>query len=166
MTVTAEILATYRDPAGPVRKMLAEGPREDRALIILTAAAVLLFVARTPSLVRQARLDPAVPLDARLGITLFVMLFMLPLLAYGLAYLVHLALRALGAAGRPYGARIALFWALLAIAPAMLVQGLAEGFAGPVAPVRWLGLAVFAVFLWFVGRGLSAAYARGGDGVS
>ena len=161
MTVAAEILATYRDPSAPMRRMLAEGPREDRALIILTPAAVLLFVARTPFLARAAALDPSVPLDARLGITLFVMLFMLPLLAYGLAYLIHLILRAFGATGAAYGARLALFWGLLAIAPAMLVQGLLEGLIGPTAAVRGFGVAVFVLFLWFVGRGLSAGYQRG-----
>ena len=162
MTVTAEIAATYRDPAGPVRRMLAQGRREDRALIILTAAVVLLFLARTPALVRSARLDPTVPLDARLGITLFAMLFMLPLLAYALAYLIHIVLRLCGVAGSAYGARLALFWALFAIAPVMLLQGLLEGFAGPTALVRLFGVAVFALFLWFVGRGLSVAYARAG----
>ena len=115
MTVTAEILATYRDPAGPVRRLMASGPREDRSLAMLLAASVLMFVARTPYLARASHLDPSVPLNARLGITLFVMLFVLPLVAYALAFVVHLVLRGLGGQGQSSDARVALFWALLAI---------------------------------------------------
>ena len=163
MTVAAEILATYRDPAGPVGRLVASGPREDRSLAILLAAAVLMFVAKTPALARAAHLDPSVPLNARLGITLFVMLFVLPLLAYALAWPLHLAMRALGGQGAASGARLALFWALFAIAPLMLVHGLLQGFLGPEAMgARIAGFVVFAGFLWFCGRGLGAAYQRRG----
>ncbi|MCY1125501.1 YIP1 family protein [Frigidibacter sp. RF13] len=160
MTVTAEILATWRDPAGPVGRLVATGPREDRSLAILMAAAVLMFVARAPSVARAAHLDPSAPLDARLGITLFAMLFLLPLLAYGLALALHLCLRALGRQGAASGARIALFWSFLALSPALLLQGLAEGMLGQTGAVRALGLLVFAAFLWFLLRGLAAAYPR------
>lgn len=160
MSLTAEMFTTWRDPAAPVRRRLAEGVREDRALALLMAAGGLMFLARAPALARAAALDPSVPLDARLGITFFALQFLLPLAAYGLAALLHLALRACGARGPAHGARLALFWALLAIAPAMLVQGLAEGLLGPVAAVRLFGLVVFAAFLWFLARGLGAAYRR------
>jgi len=160
MSVTAEILATWRDPAGPVRRLVANGPREDRALVILIGACILLYVARLPMLARQARLDPTVPLDASMGITLFVMLFVMPLLAYALAFLIHLIVRALGRTGTASGARMVLFWAFLAITPAALAQGLLEALLGPSAVVRIFGVAVFGFFLWFVGRGLSVAYPR------
>ncbi|MCC6941637.1 MAG: hypothetical protein IT551_08525 [Novosphingobium sp.] len=160
MSVGAEILASYRDPAGPVGRLIAAGPREDRALAMLMAAAVLQFVARAPALARAAHLDPSVPLDARLGISLFAMLFMLPLLAYGLAMIAHLFMRMLGRTGAAAGARVALFWALLAIAPVSLLHGLIEGLAGPVPLVRFLGAVVFAGFLWFWGRGMAVAYRR------
>ena len=163
MTVTAEILATYRDPAGPVRRLMASGPREDRSLAMLLAASVLMFVARTPYLARASHLDPSVPLNARLGITLFVMLFVLPLVAYALAFVVHLVLRGLGGQGQSSDARVALFWALLAIGPALLLHGLLEGFLGPeAAGARIVGVAAFAGFLWFWVRGLGVAYRRGG----
>ncbi|MCX8508383.1 MAG: YIP1 family protein, partial [Rhodobacteraceae bacterium] len=82
MSVVGEIFATWRDPAGPVGRLLSAGPREDRSLVILMAASVLMFVARTPDLARQAAWTPEVPLQALMGITLFVMLFLIPLLAY------------------------------------------------------------------------------------
>lgn len=158
MTITGEILSTWRDPAEPVRRLLAGGVREDRALAILMGAAVLIFVARAPAIARAAELDMSVPLQARLGTSLFALLFLLPLIAYALAGVLHLVLRAFGARGGAHGARIALFWALLAIAPAMLLQGLAEGLVGPGLVVTLSGVAVFAAFLWFLIRGLAVAY--------
>jgi hypothetical protein len=160
MSLTAEMLTTWRDPAAPVRRRLTDGVREDRALALVLGAGFLMFLARAPALARAAALDPSVPLDARLGITFFTMLFVLPLIAYGLAALLHIALRACGATGSAHGARLALFWALFAAAPAMLVQGLAEGLLGPTPAVRLFGLGVFAAFLWFLARGLGAAYRR------
>ncbi|MGB7270198.1 MAG: YIP1 family protein [Albidovulum sp.] len=162
MSVGAEILATYRDPAGPVGRLLASGPREDRALVIVMAAGLLMFVARAPSLARAAHIDPSVPLEARLGITLFIMLFILPLLAYGIALGAHMVMRILRFQGPASGARVALFWAMLAIAPASLLHGFCDGFVGQVAWVQLLGAAVFAGFLWFWMRGMVVAYRREG----
>lgn len=159
MSVVGEILATWRNPAGPVGRLLSAGPREDRSLVMVIVASVLMFVARTPELARKAALTPDVPLEASLGITLFAMLFLLPLVAYGLAFLGHLIMRAIGREGAAYGGRVALFWAMLAIVPGMLVQGLAAGLAGPESAVaRIVGIGVFGVFLWFWGRGLMLAY--------
>ena len=63
-------------------------------------------------------------------------------------------------------ARIALFWALLAVTPLMLLQGLVAAFAGPGAAPDVTGVAVFAVFLWFWLAGLAAGIAawRAGKG--
>lgn len=159
MSVAGEILATWRDPAGPVGRLLSAGPREDRSLVMIIAASVLMFVARTPELARRAAMDTEVPLRATLGITLFVMLFLLPLVAYALAFASHLILRAVGREGPAFGARVALFWAMLAVVPGMLAQGLVAGLAGPDGVVvKVMGLAVFGAFLWFWGRGLTLAY--------
>lgn len=159
MSVVGEILATWRDPSGPVGRLLSAGPREDRSLVMVMAASVLMFVARTPDLARKAALDAEVPLQASLGINLFVMLFLLPLVAYALAFVSHLILRAIGRDGAAYGARIALFWAMLAVVPGMLAQGLVAGLIGPDSLVaRLIGLVVFCAFMWFWGRGLMLAY--------
>ncbi len=161
MSVVGEILATWRSPAGPVGRLLAAGPREDRSLVILMAASVLMFVARTPDLARRAALSPEVPLQAQMGITLFVMLFVIPVLAYAVAWISHIVLHSLGRPGAAFGARVALFWAMLAVAPGLLLHGLLSGLNGAeAAGTRLVGLAVFAVFLWFWGRGLQLAYRR------
>lgn len=131
MAVTTDILRAWTRPRLLMREKLGQGLREDRALAVLMAAAVLLFVAQWPVHARAAHLDPATPLDARLGGALMGSLFLLPLLAYAFAGLSHLVARAVGGKGQGYGARLALFWALLAVAPAMLLQGLVAGMIGP-----------------------------------
>lgn len=157
MTVLAEVAATYRNPAGPVGRMVAEGPREDRSLAILMGAMFLMFVARAPVAARAAHLDPTTPLEARLGINLFAMVFLVPVLAYALAFALRGLMGAVGCKAPAFASRVALFWAMLAITPLALAQGLLEGFLGPQGLAQLSGLAVFAIFGWFVVQGLRAA---------
>ena len=153
----AQIVASYRNPRAVVQRMLAPAPREDRLLVILMAAAVLMFLAQWPAARRAAELDPAVPFQARLSGAMMATLFILPLGAYVLAGLTHLASRLMGGHGTGYGARVALFWALLCAAPLALVQGLVAGLAGPGALAAVTGAAVFAAFLWVWLSGLWVA---------
>lgn len=148
MSVTQRIVASWRDPRGVMRAMLAAGPREDRALALLMAACGIIFVAQWPGLARAAHLDPSVPLDARMGGALMGTLFLVPLLAYGLGALSHLVARAMGGQGSFYAARLALFWSLLAVSPLMLLQGLVAGFIGPGLQAGIVGLLVLAGFLF------------------
>lgn len=148
MTVVSDIVALWRRPRETFRAKLAEGPREDRALAVLMGACALYFVAQWPIHARAAHIDPSVPLDARLGGALMALVFLLPLIAYGLAALSALALRA-GGPKVPYGAaRLALFWAMLATAPLMLVYGAVAGLTGPGPIASSLGMVVFLGFLW------------------
>lgn len=148
MSVTARIVQTWRDPRGVMRAHLAAGPREDRALAVLFAACLMIFVAQWPALSRAAHLDPAVPLDARIGGALMGTLFIAPLLAYLIAGASHMAARAMGGRGTWFGARMALFWSLLAVSPLMLLQGLVAGFVGPGPALTLTGLAVLLAFLF------------------
>jgi hypothetical protein len=157
MAVTTEILATYRAPQGVVARLIAAGQREDRALAILMAAALVIFVAQWPVAARQAHFDPSIPVEGRLAGPLTAIVFVMPLLAYAVAGASHLVLRAFGARGSFWAARIALFWALLAVSPLMLLQGLVAGFVGPGPGLSVLGAAVFGVFLWFWIAGLRVA---------
>ena len=148
MTITVDILRSWRHPRAVIREKLAAGEREDRALAVLMAASLFLFVAQWPSLSRAAFLDPTTPLEARLGGALLACLFILPLLAYGLALISHLIARSIGGSGTGFGARLALFWAMLAISPAMLLQGLTAGFVGP-SPALYLVQGIVTIgFIW------------------
>lgn len=148
MSVTLDMLRAWRDPRGVLRSRLAQGVREDRALATVMGASFLIFVAQWPRLSREAFVDPSVPLDARMGGALLGIVFVLPLLLYVMAAASHLVARAFGGKGSWFAARLALFWALLATAPAMLFHGLIAGFVGPGAASTIVGLLVLAGFLY------------------
>lgn len=160
MSVSGDIWQSYAAPARVVRRMLAAGPREDRALAILMTALAIIFLAQWPAQMRAARLDPSVPLDARIGGALMGLIFLAPLIAYALAGLTRLVARLFGGRGSWFGARLALFWALLAASPVMLLQGLVTALSGPGPAVTALAWAVLALFLWLWIGGLRAAEGR------
>lgn len=148
MSLAVQILRSYRQPRVVMRARLAERPSEGRALAFVMMAALLIFVAQWPVAARVSYLDPQVPLDARIGGALFGILFLLPLICYLLAGVSHLVGRLIGGRGNPLAHRLALFWALLCVAPAMLLQGLITGFLGQGTVAAILGLAIAAAFLW------------------
>lgn len=148
MAIVDDILASYRRPRAVIARKLADGPREDRALATVMGASALIFVAQWPSLSRAATLDPSVPLQARMGAALLASIFLLPLILYALALVSHGVARVLGGKGSAFGSRMALFWAMLAIAPLMLLHGLTRGFLGDGLQANALGAVVLVAFLW------------------
>jgi hypothetical protein len=157
MTATTDIVASYRGPGRVVARILAVGPREDRALIFLMIGCLMVFVAQTPRLAREAHLAEA-DLNILLGGSLMAWLFVAPLLLYVIAGLTHLIARAVGGKGTAYGARIALFWALLATSPLILLHGLTAGFIGPGLELNIVGVLWVLAFFWFWISGLRVAY--------
>lgn len=155
MSVLRDIVATYRGPAPVLRRRLSGGAREDRALVVLMAGCGLLFVAQWPRLARQA-FESGEDLNMLMGASLMALIFILPLLLYGIAALSRLIARMLRGQASGYANRIALFWALLAAAPAFLLNGLMEGFTGPGPQSTVTGLLALGVFLWFWLAGLFA----------
>ncbi|AZB63202.1 YIP1 family protein [Cereibacter sphaeroides] len=147
MAVTTDIVQSYRHPRTVIRRYLDAGENEGRALIILMGACLLIFVSQWPILARQAFLDPSQPLEARMSGALMGTVFLLPLLCYGLAALSHLVARLFGGKGSFFGARLALFLALLATAPLMLLNGLVGGFIGEGPGVLIVGFLVLSGFL-------------------
>lgn len=156
MAVTGDIGATYRGPGPVVARLLAAGQREDRALVFVLLFCGLAFVAQLPGLARQAHLDGS-DLGPLMGGALLGTVFLLPLVMYLLAALSHVVARAAGGRGDWYGARLALFWALLASSPLILLHGLVAGFVGK-GPAQFAVGAIWAgVFLWFWLAGLRQA---------
>jgi Na+-transporting methylmalonyl-CoA/oxaloacetate decarboxylase gamma subunit len=147
MAITTDIVETYRRPRAVLRRHLTDGGQEGRALAVLMGACLLMFLAQWPGAARQAHLDPSIPLDARMGGALIATLFFVPLLAYAVAGVSHLVARAMGGQGTYLGARMALFWSLLAVGPLMLLQGLLRGLVGPGPALTVVGLGVLAAFL-------------------
>ncbi|MFA3915651.1 YIP1 family protein [Ruegeria hyattellae] len=161
MSVTSDISATYRGPGRVMQRLLAMGQREDRALAILMGACALVFIAQMPRLAREAHLTGQ-ELNILLGGALLGWLIIAPLLFYVLAAFSHLLARLVGGKGEWYGARLALFWSLLASTPVLLLQGLVAGFIGPGPGLNLVGMVWIAVFFWFWVAGLRQAE-RGGQ---
>ena len=153
MPVTTDIVATYRGPGRVVNRLLDMGPREDRALAFVMAFCVIGFIAQLPSLARRAHLEGS-ELNMLMGGALLGSVFILPLLFYLIAWISHLVARAFCGKGTGYGARLALFWALLASGPLVLLNGLVAGFIGPGAAQTLIGLMWVAIFVWFWLSGL------------
>ena len=87
---------------------------------------------------------------------ILAVLFVMPLLAYALAALVAALSRLTSKPVSGLESRLALFWALLAVSPAMLLAGLTAGLVGPGLPLaltHWLAGLGFLV-IW--GAGLRA----------
>lgn len=160
MSVATDIVATYRGPARVFVRLLEAGPREDRSLMFLMLGCALMFIAQLPRLAREAHLTGQ-DLTMLMGASLLALLFIAPLLLYLLAQGSHLMARIFGGCGTAGRARVALFWALLAASPLILLHGLVAGFIGPGAQQTLVGLAWCAVFLWFWGSGLWLAERSG-----
>ncbi len=127
--ILPRILQSWWAPRRVVRG-LSDMPERVK-LIVLMAAMLIFLIAQAPVHARAAQLDPSVPLEARIGGSLLAVMFLMPLLAYAVAALVSLLSRFFPRRLTPEDSRLALFWALLAVAPAMLLAGLVAGLIGP-----------------------------------
>ena len=148
MSFSRNIVATYRGPGAVMRRLLELGQREDRALAYVMAACALFFVAQLPRLAREAHLTGQ-DLDMLMGGSLMAWIFIAPLLFYAIAFAARMVASLLRGNGSAYGARLALFWALLASSPLVLLHGLTAGFVGPGIEMQIVGLVWVCVFLWF-----------------
>lgn len=157
MSLSGDILRMYRAPRAVVRDLLAQGQREDRALMFIMLFGVLNFLAQLPRVQRAAHLNPDVVFQEQMGGVLFASVFAMPLLAYGIAALLHLAMRAFRRPSTWFTARLVLFWSLLSVAPLSLIQGMLQGFVGVGGAGTFFGFAVAAVFLWFLIAGFREA---------
>jgi hypothetical protein len=147
MAVTTDILRSWRAPRQVFRQHLRGPVREERALIFVMLACLLVFVGQWPAAARRAALDPdGAPLDAQIGAALMGWLFIAPLVFYGLAALSRLVAALLGGAGTWYTARMALFWSLLAVSPVWLLHGLVAGLIGPGPAMTLVGFVLLAGF--------------------
>ncbi|WP_390914767.1 YIP1 family protein [Pseudosulfitobacter sp. SM2401] len=157
MSVTSDIKASYRGPGRVVTRLLGQGRREAFALNILIFACIVFFVAQAPYQSREAHLNTDVPLMARMYWSAFLWIFIVPLVLYAFAALIHGLARL---AGRPitgYGIRLSMFWALLASAPMTLLLGLTAAFMGESSALQLVALLWLINVLWFWIAGMRAA---------
>ena len=131
-----------------MRRLMAMGAREDRALAFLMGFCVIAFIAQLPRLARDAHLQDQ-DLAMLMAGALMGSVFILPLLLYAIAWATYLIGKLLGRNSTSYGTRLALFWSLLASTPLVLLYGLIGGFIGPGPALQLVGLLWVAIFLWF-----------------
>ena len=147
MAVTRDIPRAWIKPREVMRDLLARGKHEDVAFVFLILGCGMVFVAQLPRLSRQA-FQTGEDFMLLMGGTLMAWVFLAPLIFYGLAALSHLVAKAVGGRGSWFGARLALFWSLLAVSPAMLLHGLTAGFIGPGPALSLVGAVTLSGFLW------------------
>lgn len=153
MALTRDIVQSYRHPRRVLRKRLAGPVREDRALATVMLACGLIFLAQWPRLARQATLEN-IDLQPLIGANLLALVFIAPLIFYGLAGLQWLVGRAFGGTSTAYEARMALFWALLVATPLWLVLGLVDGLVGAGVAKSFVAFATLITFLLVWGAGI------------
>jgi hypothetical protein len=131
-----------------MRRRLDAHPGDERVLMYLVVAILLFFVARIPNLLQVSAIqaNAEVSMAAIFVTNLVASFFFAPLFFYLLAALSHLAAKGFGGSGTGYGARLALFWALLVISPLSLVTTIIQ----VAYPAEWLATALLVgMFLLF-----------------
>lgn len=146
MPVTRDIVQSYTKPRKVMRRLLDAGQREDRAIAILFAGCLIMFVSRWPARAREAHLTET-PLVELISNDLFALLFLLPLVMYGLGALTHILAMPFKPKGGWYNARLALFWSLLASSPFLVLSGLVAGFLGEGLQNTIVGAIWFVIFI-------------------
>ena len=157
--IAPRVLASWRRPGQVVRGL---SPMSEGAMLAVLMGAMLVFlIAQAPGHARAAALDPSVPMGGRMAGALTAVVLMMPLLAYAVASLVALASRLTPWRLAAEDSRLALFWALLAVAPAMLLSGLTEGLVGPGTALTLTRVLAGLGFLVIWGAGLRALARNG-----
>ena len=147
MSVTTDIVQAWRRPKAVMRRHVQRPKSEPFAFSLLVAFLLLAFVSLWPLLSRQSLLQPEVPMLQRLVAAGLALLASIPFW-YLLAALSHWIAKALGGQGSYYTARLALYSALLAVTPGMLLQGLVAGMIGPGLQRDLVAALVALAFAW------------------
>jgi hypothetical protein len=147
MTVSTDMLATWRAPRVVLRRHLARGVSEPFAFTLLLVFLILAFIGQWPAAARDAYLAGEPSAAPRILARALAVLATIPIW-YALAGLSRIVARALGGQGSWYAARIALFWALATVSPLMLLQGMVGGMIGAGPALGLVSAAAGVAFLW------------------
>ncbi|UWQ12943.1 YIP1 family protein [Aliiroseovarius sp. M344] len=159
MSVIDDVIRSYRAPRAVFRRRLDLGTREDKALAVLMGGCLLVFAAQLPRLARVAH-ETGDDLNMLMGATMLGWIFIMPLAFYLFGTLSHILMRLIGGQGTAFGARFALFWALLCATPLWLLWGLVAGFIGEGVQMTLTGALALLAFLLFWSINLREAERR------
>jgi nitrogen fixation/metabolism regulation signal transduction histidine kinase len=134
-----------------IRRHMQRPVSEPFAFALLVTFLVMAFVALWPFMARTAAQDPTRPLVQQMVAAGLALLATIPAW-YGVAAISHLVARLAGGRGTFYHARLALFAALVAATPLMLLHGLTMGLIGPGPQALLVGAVAGAGFvvLWMI----------------
>jgi hypothetical protein len=146
MALVNDIIESWRAPSRVVRRHLDRPQSEAFVFTFLFVFLLIAFVAQWPVAARLSHFQPEVPVEQRMLAAALGLLATIPLW-YGVAALSRLVARVLGGQGGWYGARVALFWSLASITPAMVLMGMVMSLIGPGLQATLLGALVAVVFM-------------------
>lgn len=157
MSVTSDILATYKGPRDTFVRLLSKGFGENMLLAFVMGFCSLTFVSQVPVRVREAHLT-GMDLNGLLAGSLMGLIVLMPLLLYMMSYVLHIIAYLVRGKGTAYQSRLVLFWSLFAATPLMLIHGLIAGFFGSGPEKTIIGALWFVVVLWFWSAGMWQCY--------
>ncbi|MEO5613912.1 MAG: YIP1 family protein [Cypionkella sp.] len=147
MSVTTDIVQAWRQPKVVIGRHLQRPKSEPFVFSLLVAFLLLAFVSLWPFLSRQTVQQPEVPMLQRLVASGLALLASIPFW-YLFAAVSRWIAKVMGGQGSYYTARLALFSALLAVTPGMLLQGLVAGMIGPGLQANLVAALVGLGFVW------------------
>ncbi|AML52909.1 hypothetical protein [Falsihalocynthiibacter arcticus] len=157
MSLTRDMIGSYRAPSRAFARQLREGVSESRVLAYLMIAVVVIFIAQLPRLARETYLDPSIEFDARVGAAILGWLFFMPLALYAVSFVVVILQKLIRMQAHGFTTRMALFWALLVSTPVWLLQGLVAGLIGNGPALTSVNIVLAVVFFGMFGFCLRAA---------
>ena len=124
-----EIINAYGGLRASMRKQLDRKPGEEHLLAVLVYGCFVIFLSFLPRLfATDLSQTPDQSIAAGIIMWFFVVMFFLPLLLYGIAWISHFVAKAFGAKNSSKNARHALFWALAVLSPALIAKSMLASF--------------------------------------
>lgn len=120
-----EIINAYGGLRASMRKQLDRNPGEEGLLALLIYGCFVIFLSFLPRLfATDLSQTPDQSMAAGIIMWFFVVMFFLPLLLYGVAWVSHFISKAFGADTPNKNARHALFWALAVLSPVLITKAM------------------------------------------
>lgn len=127
MSLVRDIIGSYRSPRKTVRAQLNAGVREEVNLFYVMMFGLMNFVSQLPNIAKTA----ATTSQSLAGLTaqqFVASVFMMPLMLYVIAAVVHMIMRVFNSKATYGEARRVLFWAALVTVPFVLILGIVSAF--------------------------------------
>ena len=120
-----EIINAYGGLRTSMRKQLDKNPGESALLALLIFGCFVIFLSFLPRLLAtDLSQTPDQSIAGGIILWLFVVMFFLPLLMYGIAWASHFIARPFGATNGNKNARHALFWGLAVLSPVLITKAM------------------------------------------